>query len=80
MVARIKVSSKNQISIPAEARKKLKIKPGDTLLFDIRDGSATLMREPENYAEHLHGLGREVWEGVDVQEYIRQERGRCARG
>ena len=74
MAIRVKVSSKNQIAIPAEARKELGIKPGDHLLVTIRDGLMYLMREPDDWVEETRGLGREVWAGVDVEEYINQER------
>ena len=31
-------------------------------------------RRPQHSILELEGLGKEVWEGVDVDEYIRQER------
>ena len=77
MILKVKVSTKNQVVIPSAMRKKLGIKSGDILLLDVHDGSAFLMPEPRSYSEHFLGLGREVWEGVDVDEYLRQERGGC---
>lgn len=74
MALRVKVSSKNQIAIPAEARRELGIEPGDHLLVTIRDGVMYMMREPDDWVEETRGLGREVWEGIDVEEYINQER------
>ena len=74
VATRVKVSSKHQISMPSEARKRLRIKAGDHLLVDVRDGYIILMPEPKDYSQHLQGLHREVWEGVDPQEYVRQER------
>jgi len=76
-VARVKVSSKYQIAVPAEARKKLGIKPGDHLLVDIREESILLMPEPKDWAEALAGLHKEIWEGIDPVEYVRGERGVC---
>jgi len=35
--------------------------------------SAELDPQPRSLME-LEGLGREVWQGVDVEEYLRQER------
>jgi hypothetical protein len=32
------------------------------------------MPEPPDYARRLRGLHREVWEGIDVDEYVRRER------
>jgi len=74
MTGRVKVSSKYQISIPSKARHKLRIKTGDHLLVDIRDGYLVLMPEPRDYARHLQGLHWEVWQNVDPEEYVRQER------
>ncbi|MBO1048127.1 hypothetical protein VB711_13290 [Cronbergia sp. UHCC 0137] len=25
----------------------------------------------------LEGLGKEIWQGIDAQEYVNQERGKC---
>jgi len=48
----VKVSSKNQIAVPAEVRRELKIKPGDTLLGTV-GGRAVLMPQPADYAAAL---------------------------
>lgn len=74
VVTRIKVSSKNQIAVPSEVRRKLGIKSGDRLLVDIRGDHVVLMPEPKDYSERLYGLHREIWEGVEPQEFVRQER------
>ena len=74
MTTRVKVSSKNQIAIPAAIRKKLRIKEGDHLLVDLREGSVVLIPEPRDYSQRLRGLHRDVWEGTDPEEYVRRER------
>jgi AbrB family looped-hinge helix DNA binding protein len=74
VVTRIKVNSKNQIAVPAGVRRKLGIKSGDHLLVDIRGDHIVLIPEPKDYSDHLHGLHHEIWEGVEPQEFIRQER------
>lgn len=74
MAIHVKVSSRFQIAVPAEARRKLHIKQGDQLLVEVLGGSLLLLPEPHDYAERLRGLHSEVWEGVDTDEYIRQER------
>jgi AbrB family looped-hinge helix DNA binding protein len=74
MVTRVKVSNRYQIAVPAEARKRLGIERGDRLLVEIRGGSLLLLPESRDYAQHLRGLHREVWEGVEAQEYVRRER------
>lgn len=74
MSARVKVSSKNQVVIPAEIRRKLDIKPGDYLYVAVLDGQMHIVRDPEEWLEYTRGLGRDVWEEVDAEEYINQER------
>lgn len=70
MALRVKVSSKHQIAVPAAVRKELHIEHGDHLLVDIRDGYVVLMPEPRDWSAHLRGLHREIWHGVEPQEYV----------
>lgn len=74
MTARVRVSSKHQIAVPAAVRQRLKIKSGDHLLVEVRDDHIVLVPEPSDYAEHLRGLHREIWQGVDPQQFIDDER------
>ena len=70
----VKVSRRYQIAVPAVVRQRLNIQSGDRLLVDIQDGMIILLPQPENYAQHLAGLHHEIWEGVDAQKYIDEER------
>ena len=70
----VKVSSRHRISVPRIARERLNIQSGDRLLVDVQDGLLILLPLPENYAPHLAGLHREVWEGVDTVAYLQEER------
>ena len=70
MLQCVKVSSKNQISIPSSARRQLGIEPGDRLVVVIQHGVLMLIPEPVDPVTEIQGLGREIWEGVDAQEYV----------
>jgi AbrB family looped-hinge helix DNA binding protein len=70
----VKVSKRYQIAVPAAARQQLNIQSGDRLIVDIQDGMLILIPEPEDYSKHLAGLHKEIWQGVDVQQYIDEER------
>jgi AbrB family looped-hinge helix DNA binding protein len=70
----VKVSKRYQIAVPALARDLLNIKSGDRLLVDIQDGIIVLIPMPDNYTEALAGLHQEIWQGVDIQKYIDEER------
>ncbi|MDQ6601815.1 MAG: AbrB/MazE/SpoVT family DNA-binding domain-containing protein [Chloroflexota bacterium] len=74
MALRVKMDSKHRITIPAVVRKELHIENGSHLLIEVRDGHIVLTPEPSNYSQHLRGLHREIWEGVEPQEYVRRER------
>lgn len=70
----VKVSSRNQISLPSRARQLLDIEPGDHLLVDIQGGALVLMPRPDDFVEALSGLGRELWLELDSDAYLAQER------
>lgn len=74
MSVRVTVSDDYQIVIPEDARRALRITPGDRMVLEVRDGCLVLVPEPRDYAAILRGLHREIWQGIDPQEYVRRER------
>lgn len=74
MTIRVRVTEDFQISVPDEARERLKIEEGDTLLVEVRDDAMIVTPEAGDATLRLRGLHREVWDGVDPDEYVRQER------
>lgn len=72
-MTRVKMSSKNQIVIPREARERLGLRPGDRLVVSVEDGRIVLERTPEDPGEALRGLLRECYGDVDA--YVARERG-----
>jgi antitoxin PrlF len=47
------LTSKGQATIPAEIRKALNLKPGDVIVFEIKNHKATLTKaEPFDYRYH----------------------------
>ena len=46
MAATVKVSSKNQIALPADVRRQLAIEPGDRLEVSVEDNRIVLERMP----------------------------------
>jgi AbrB family looped-hinge helix DNA binding protein len=70
----VKVSNRYQIALPSLARKQLNIQAGDRLLVDIQDGMIVLLPQPENYAEYLAGLHKDIWQDLDTDAYLEQER------
>lgn len=67
MTVSVKMSSKNQIVVPKEAREALGLRPGERLVVRVRgDGVIEMEREPRDHAEALDGLfsdlGPELWQ------------------
>jgi AbrB family looped-hinge helix DNA binding protein len=65
-----KLSSKNQIVIPKEARKAMGVKGGDELLVVVKQGLTLIMPKPKRYARSLRGLAK----GTYLSGYIKRER------
>ena len=72
-----KVSHKFQVVIPKEIRELLCISKGDTLEVYAKDHEVIMkksdVKKPFSLRE-LRGLGKEIWEDVDVEDYIKKER------
>jgi AbrB family looped-hinge helix DNA binding protein len=74
---RVQVSDDYTIVVPLEAREKLHIESGDVLIAEVRGGSLLLVPENQSYVQRFRGFHREIWEGIDPREYVRQEREDC---
>lgn len=68
-----KVSTKHQISLPSEARRRLGIEPGDRLTVLIRDDELVLRRRPARASERLLGIAKGSY-GPDPDRYLRELR------
>lgn len=66
----VKLSSKNQIVIPREARDVLQLKAGDKLLVVVRGEIVLLLRKPKKYSEAIKGIGK----GLYPPDYVKGER------
>lgn len=66
------VSSKGQVTIPAELVRQLGILPGSKLLVVPVEGGIMLLRRPESLTDNLAGSLAEVYEGA--QDYVEAER------
>ena len=72
------VSSKYQVVIPKEIRRKIKVKPGQKLDVDVMGEKIVLspakqtkkLKWPHDYIKLL----KKDWENIDVEKYLEQER------
>lgn len=74
MSYKTKVDEHNRVMLPAEVMQDLHLNPGDELTVSVQGNKIKLTPEPLVHLRKLRGLHREVWDGVDIEEYIRQER------
>ena len=76
MPSTVKMSSKNQIVVPKEAREALGLRPGDRLVISVRDDDvAELRRRVEDPAAELEGLLRPPDHGNEDSELWPEARG-----
>ena len=72
-----KVSHKFQVVIPKNIRELLGISKGDMLQVYEKDDEIVMKKikhtEPLSLKD-LKGLGKEIWENTDVEEYVKKER------
>jgi AbrB family looped-hinge helix DNA binding protein len=66
----VKLSRKNQIVVPREAREALRLRPGARLLVVAMGDHVILRRRPRSYAEALERMGA----GLYPAGYLRSER------
>ena len=75
MTFAIKVSTKGQLVLPADIRRRFQIKPGDTLLADVSGESLLLRQEPKSNVlmKHILEAAFNCWQDLDVSgtDYVR---------
>jgi AbrB family looped-hinge helix DNA binding protein len=67
----VKLSSKNQIVIPREAREALGAKPGTRILVVVRNRNVILTTKPKDYAKAIRGMAKKPYPA----DYLKKERG-----
>ncbi len=70
MSSTVTLSSKNQVVIPQEARKKLGVGPGARLLVLVKEDRIVFMPEPRHFVKHSSGRHKGVW----GRGYLERER------
>ncbi|MHB8170131.1 MAG: AbrB/MazE/SpoVT family DNA-binding domain-containing protein [Thermincolia bacterium] len=70
------IREKYQTTIPQEIREKAKLDIGDSLIWEIDDesGQIVIMVKPKNFTKAMKGLGKELWEKTDTDQYLHEER------
>lgn len=74
--ASVKLSSKNQITLPVAMVRRLGLEPGRRLMLRLENDRMVLRPEPEDWVEYFHGRLKGVY-GSTIEEmdaYVRKER------
>lgn len=75
MTRAVRVSTKGQVVIPLEVRRRMGIRPGDSLVIVSGEDEAILMKA-RRYVESLRGMARGIYgrNREEIDAYIRGER------
>lgn len=72
------LSAKHQTVIPSHIRKALKLKAGDKIMWRvvITPSQPVVIAEPlpKNWAFYMRGLGKYIWQNINIQTYIQNLR------
>jgi AbrB family looped-hinge helix DNA binding protein len=71
----VKVSTKHQVAVPSEARRRLGIEAGDRLDVVVTDDAIVLRKRPDRPSDRLRGIGAgRGWYEPDPDTYLRRLR------
>ncbi len=74
MSCTVRISSKNQIVIPKEARERMGLRPGQELLVLCKEDRVVLIPKPRDFVAETRGLYKETWQGIGAEAYLEKER------
>jgi AbrB family looped-hinge helix DNA binding protein len=61
---RTRLSSKSQITLPADYRRRLGVEPGEELLMDFQGDRIVLLKNTGSALDELRALPSEIWAGA----------------
>ena len=71
----VKISSKNQITIPQKLLDVWNLKPNQKVIIDTDENELYILIKPKNWADASLGLGKEMWKRAGgADNYIKKER------
>ena len=76
MTINSKILQDSTVRIPDEIIKATGLKPGTNIIwyYDEETKQIMISEKPENFAQELRGLGKDIWKGTDANSYIHEER------
>lgn len=71
----VKVSSKNQVTLPIEICRKLNVKKGSRLFLEVEDGKIIFTPEPASYVDHYYSMAKGTYgTAEEIDAYVQEER------
>jgi AbrB family looped-hinge helix DNA binding protein len=61
---RTRLSSKSQVTLPADYRRRLGVEPGEELLMDFQEDRIVLLKNTGSALDELQALPPELWAGA----------------
>jgi AbrB family looped-hinge helix DNA binding protein len=71
-MATVRISAKNQVVVPKDAREHLRVGPGDELLIVPQGGRLIVVRKPRDVLDSLAGSARGIY--GRGEPYLKRER------
>ena len=71
-----RIDDNSYTRIPDEIIKQAGLRPGDDIIWfcDGKTKQIILMEKPQDFSKALRGLGKELWNNIDVDEFVHEER------
>ncbi len=63
----VKLSSKSQLVVPAQIRKRLALKPGDFLQVIEKNNTIIIRKAPSSYVDALERCASNLWRGYKTE-------------
>lgn len=75
-MAVVKLSSKRQLTLPAEICRELDLRAGDRLAIERKGEQVTFTRLPRDFTGFLKGAAKGAYghDAADIDSYVRKER------
>lgn len=74
----LSISPQGQITIPLSWRKSFNSKKNQKIIASIQTINdtqvMTFMFQPKSWTEYSSGLGKEIWQNMDIDKFIAKER------
>ncbi|HHW13928.1 MAG TPA: AbrB/MazE/SpoVT family DNA-binding domain-containing protein [Firmicutes bacterium] len=70
-----RIGKRGSMVLPASVRREVGVQEGDEMLIEVSErGTLHMMKKPKDFTAALRNLHKDIWEGLDPVEYVKEER------